>query len=537
MTRPAMMHKLLLIPFFLMFLMLRAQDPARYQEVYTKTYLETSRKDFGRALRVADSLYGISESPYFKTKSLMLSASLYQQAGEAEKAVTYAERSAEIIEGTGKPAWEARVYGFLATQYRILKLYRKSKRYIDKAMEAGLAIEEEPARNSIQGLMCQEMAHYEMERKNYQKSIRYIAAAQSHFNLSKVNLDFFTAENEQLTGLNYFHTGAYEKAMDHYRKALAMAGKAPDNYVTGLIYNGMAAVYLKQDDLANTAEYLEKAKNVAKTSNYPRLKIEINGTSRDYYAKLDDRKKTASVQQESDTLTQSLDEKERAFIDDSYAKLEHKAEKAERDSSSKSRLLLAGTFLLTGCSFAFFRYRKRQIRNTERISRLLQEYEKRNLTADEIPGPEPASQLMPVKWESTDKQSVENAVMTPETGQKILRQLREFEESVLFTDRNMSLPFLAAHLGTNIKYLSHVINRYKEKDFNNYINELRIRYIIRQLQGNPEFRKYKIATLADESGFSSANKFTTVFKKVTGIPPSVFIRHIQETAAGEVKEG
>lgn len=521
------MHKILLIPFFLMFLALRAQDPARYQAVYAKTYLETSQKDFGQALKVADSLYEISETPYFRTKSLMLSASLYQQAGDVEKAVAYAGRSADIIGEAGNPAWEARVYGFLATQYRILKLYKKSKKYIDKALEVGQAIKEEPARNSIQGLMYQEMAYYESERKNYKKSIRYIETAQSHFNRTKENLDFFTANNEQLTGLNYFYAGSYEKAMDHYRKALALAGKSPENFLTGLICNGMAAVYLKQGDLKNTAAYLERAQKIAESSNYPRLKIEVNATSREYYAKLDDNKKSSEIQQKTDTLNTALAEKESAFIDDSYMKMEHRAEEAEKDSGHKNHLLLAGTFLLTGCSVAFFRYRKRQIRNTDRISRLLQEYESRKTPADEMPEPAPPGP------EAEGAENGESTVMTSETEQKLLRQLREFEESVLFTDRNMSLPFLAAHLGTNIKYLSHIINRYKEKDFNNYINELRVNYIIRQLRENPEFRKYKIAALAEESGFSSANKFTTVFKKVTDVPPSVFIRHIRELAIGE----
>ncbi|MDQ1161805.1 AraC-like DNA-binding protein [Chryseobacterium sp. SORGH_AS 447] len=525
-----MMHKIFLIPFLLMFFALGAQDQARYQAIYAKTYLETSQQDFGRALKVADSLYEISENPYFRTKSLMLSASLYQQSGDVEKAVAYAERSAGIIEGAGNPAWESRVYGFLATQYRILKLYKKSKVYIEKALEAGLAIKEEMARNSIQGLMYQEMAYYETEHKNYKKSIRYIETAQSHFNRTRENLDFFTANNEQLTGLNYFYSGAYEKAMDHYRKALALAEKSPENFLTGLICNGMAAVYLKQDDLKNAALYLGRAQKIAENSNYPRLKIEVNTTSQAYYSKLDDNKKSAELQQKTDTLSTALAEKESAFIDDSYVKMEHKAEVAEKDSGNKNNMLLAGTFLLAGCSFAFFRYRKRQIRNTERISRLLQEYERRIHTSDE--GPE----LKAIEPDEPGAEGGETAVMTSETEQKLLRQLREFEESVLYTDRNMSLPFLAAHLGTNIKYLSHIINRYKKKDFNNYINELRINYIIRQLRENPEFRKYKIATLADESGFSSANKFTTVFKKVTEIPPSVFIRHIQELTVPEVQE-
>ncbi len=525
-----MMYKIILIPFLFLFFVLRAQDPAAYHAVYTKTYLETSQKDFGKAIKVADSLYGISESPNFRTKSLMLSASLYQQAGEVEKAVTYAEKSAGIIEGTGNPSWEARVYGFLATQYRILKLFKKSKKYIDKALEAGLAIREEPARNSIQGLMYQEMAYYETEHRNYKKAIRYIEVAQSKFDRTKENLDFFTANNEQLTGLNYFYSGAYEKAMDHYRKALVLAEKSPENFLTGLIYNGMAAIYLKRGDLKNTAKYLEHAQKIADASNYPRLKIEVNITSKEYYSKLNNSKKSEEVQQKTDTLINRLAEKESVFIDNSYVNMEHKAEKAETESSSKNYFLLAGILLLTGSFFTFFRYRKRQVKNTERINRLLQEYESRQNAAERMPEP-----VIP-ETDMANPGSGENVVMPSETEQKLLRQLREFEESVLFTDRNMSLPFLAAHLGTNIKYLSHIINRYKKKDFNNYINELRINYIIRQLRENPEFRKYKIATLAEESGFSSANKFTTIFKKVTEVPPSVFIKHIHDISVCEVQE-
>ncbi len=521
------MRKVLLILSFLTFFASQAQEADRYNAVYEKTYLETSQKDFSRAIKVADSLYEISQSPYFRTKSLMLSASLYQQAGEVEKAVSYAIRSADIIDHTGNPTWEARVYGFLATQYRILKLYKKSKQYIDKALEAARAIREEPARNSTQGLMYQEMAYYETQRKNYKKAIRYIEIAQSHFNLTKKKLDFFTAENEQLIGLNYFYSGTYDQAMEHYKKALFLAEKSPENFLTGLIYNGIAAIYLKKDDLKNTAEYLGRAQQIADSSNYPRLKIEVNTTSREYYLKLDDSKRSEEVQQETDTLHTILAEKESAFIDDSYARMEHKTVKAEKDSYSKNLILLAGTFLLTGCCFAFFRYRKRQIRNTERISRLLQEYERRENMAVEMP-------------ESVigkpNAGSSENTVMPSETEQKLLRQLTEFEESVLFTDRNMSLPFLAAHLGTNIKYLSHIINRHKGQDFNNYINDLRVKYIVFQLRHNPEFRKYKIATLADESGFSSANKFTTIFKKITNVPPSVFIRHIQDMADRDDQE-
>jgi len=43
---------------------------------------ETSQKDFNKALKIADSLYTVSQTPILKVKSLMLSATLYDQPGE-----------------------------------------------------------------------------------------------------------------------------------------------------------------------------------------------------------------------------------------------------------------------------------------------------------------------------------------------------------------------------------------------------------------------------------------------------------------------
>jgi YesN/AraC family two-component response regulator len=69
-------------------------------------------------------------------------------------------------------------------------------------------------------------------------------------------------------------------------------------------------------------------------------------------------------------------------------------------------------------------------------------------------------------------------LMSSETEEKLLAKLNKFEKSNLFNNKNISLPFLAGRFETNTKYLSYVINTHREKDFNNYINELRINYII-----------------------------------------------------------
>jgi len=106
--------------------------------------------------------------------------------------------------------------------------------------------------------------------------------------------------------------------------------------------------------------------------------------------------------------------------------------------------------------------------------------------------------------------------------------IQEFESSKMFLDKEMSLSSLSASLGVNSRYLSYYINKNKEKDFANYINELRIGYIVKSIEKNSNYRKYKISHLAEKSGFSSHSRFTINFKKVTGVLPSEYISEIKE---------
>lgn len=90
----------------------------------------------------------------------------------------------------------------------------------------------------------------------------------------------------------------------------------------------------------------------------------------------------------------------------------------------------------------------------------------------------------------------------------------------------MSLAVLAGQLETNTKYLSEVINKYKEKNFNVYINELRVNYLVSLLKNDATYLNYKVSYLADVAGFSSHSSFTTVFKSITGMSPNTFIQQL-----------
>ncbi|OAH70438.1 hypothetical protein AXA65_13145 [Chryseobacterium sp. FP211-J200] len=113
--------------------------------------------------------------------------------------------------------------------------------------------------------------------------------------------------------------------------------------------------------------------------------------------------------------------------------------------------------------------------------------------------------------------------------QYLLIKLQKFENSEKFTNPKLTISSLALQLKTNTSYLSEVINKYKGKNFNTYINELRIAYICHKIYNHKEYQNYKISYLAEECGFASHSSFATVFRNITGISPSVFIREASKS--------
>ncbi|WP_188112075.1 helix-turn-helix domain-containing protein [Aquimarina sp. RZ0] len=110
----------------------------------------------------------------------------------------------------------------------------------------------------------------------------------------------------------------------------------------------------------------------------------------------------------------------------------------------------------------------------------------------------------------------------------ILEALNNFEKRKGFLKKGLSLRELANELKTNTKYLSKTINDHKNLNFNTYINQLRINYMIKLLQSNPKLRNYNVKHLAEEVGFNNAEAFSRSFRKVTGKKPSNYLKELLE---------
>lgn len=518
--------KIISISFIFLSLKITCQNIADYNSVYAKTYLETSQKDFKKALKTADSLYSISESPILKTKSLMLSATLYQQSGEFEKSITYAHQAEKIIENENDPVWKVRVYGLLATQYRLLRLFNKSRKYCKMGLAISKTIKNFEIANNTMGLMMQEMAYYDIEKQLYSQSLEKIRKAQYYFDQTKNKQVIFYATNEQLSGYNYYHLKDFEKSLQSYQRAFELSKNIPEHFLTGLIHNGLATVYIEKKDMINAKKHLDIAEKIAGHSKYLSLKKEVYETSENYYAVKHDLENLIAAKERRETLTKVISQKVQDVVDNSYSKIEEQNHEIQQTDLIKT-IIIVIIFMLAAWGLLYnplYRNKQKQKQNNE-TPIIKDSYIQQICNQEEKIQPHDS-----VQFEGNVKvaKSVKPVIMTTSTEQKILDKLKEFEESGLYISKNISLSYLAMYCQTNNKYLSHIINTYKDKDFNNYTNELKIKYIINKIQNNSQFRSYKIAILAEEAGFSSPNKFSTVFKKVTSISPSLFIKHLNE---------
>ncbi|WP_299889786.1 AraC family transcriptional regulator [uncultured Lacinutrix sp.] len=111
---------------------------------------------------------------------------------------------------------------------------------------------------------------------------------------------------------------------------------------------------------------------------------------------------------------------------------------------------------------------------------------------------------------------------------KIIKGLEQLEKEKEFLNDDFNLPYIAKKLNSNTSYVSKVINHYRGKSFKQYINNLRIEYIMKELKEKPSLRKFSIDAISKDLGYSNASSFSKIFKKNTGVNPSDFIKELNK---------
>lgn len=136
------------------------------------------------------------------------------------------------------------------------------------------------------------------------------------------------------------------------------------------------------------------------------------------------------------------------------------------------------------------------------------------------------AQLLDNTYEVVNNESANTITLSDEVVNDLLVKLESFEKNQTYLEQNIAIDYLVNLFDSNSSYVSKVINHFKQKTFSQYINDLRIDFVVEQLKTNKTWRKYTIQALANEIGFSSPDSFTRAFYKRTGIKTSYFLKNL-----------
>ncbi|MCX2681956.1 helix-turn-helix domain-containing protein [Galbibacter sp. EGI 63066] len=505
----------------------------QFDSVFYDVAVRVSSIDMGKAETIADSLYRTSKTEIHKIKSLMLLADLLQRQSKREKAIDYALIAEQIANTSANAEWKARIYGFLSTQYRIVGLTDLGREYLQKGLENSKDIRIKSVSDQYLGMVYQEMAHYAMNDENYLESVSLLRKVNKLFRnmQNEKSMNFFLGNNEEMLGRSFLGMKVYDSSKYHYNRALEFLNKAgaENSQWTGLIYRGKGLILLEEKKYVEAKQFLDKALLIAESMDHMTLKSLVYKDVFRYY------KETGNQEGYIEYNRKYLNEIKgniKAEKVASNAEVNRILKKQQRSFSQLYKLIIGIVVLLLVSLVFIFITKRKQRKDRERYLEIISKLE---LERQEEISKLSISEINDISERIHGSNSSYNRPMQEETEMMILEKLQEFENQNEFLDSEFTLTKLSAKFNINPKYLSWVINEHKKKDFNNYINQLRIFYIIKKMRNDFNYLNYKISYLSSECGFSSHSKFTAIFKKETGLTPSYFINQLRkENVDGKV---
>lgn len=538
---------------------------------------EVAARDVNKAIALSDSLLDAAQTDLERAKCFMLRATLEDRLGNKELAIRYALDCEKLAKKAGLYEQQLRSAGFLSNLFLNIGLISEARKYLNI-----VEVNHKKSPDSIiQLLIYQQKAFLALGSKDYELAKEEITKAQHQFELLRPKKKLTPIDeslNYWIAGLAHYNTKNYEAAALNLKKAKECLHNRQSE-LKGFIFQAQAAVDIATGRYAQARKELDTALIYLEGSNNFVLRIDIYETLCLYYEAIGDNKNALSYQKLYTTAREQFVQKGNAITNMLIS--QYNTDLSRKNNRATTLYWISGAlvFLTAGIFGYNLRYRRKQRKlYLDYIQKLNQSstylttaapianpgadgtiapYEDNNQDADseindtaagstwqdewednqanepiiddnEEPGEPPTTTLSALETDHITEQHQKAPAMSLQMEALILKGLLKLEERKFFLKQEVTLALVASKLKANTRYVSLVINKHKKKDFKNYINELRINYIILQLKNYPEYLDYKIAYLAEEAGFPSHSKFATVFKSITGMPPSSFIENIRK---------
>lgn len=463
-------------------------------------------------IKLGNTIVEQSTSDEQISRILGILAVVYFEKNDLNKSTELLFQAKNAAEKTGNHELIAQMYGSIAHQYVQLKLNDKAKFYLEKAIDEINKMPDGNNKQFLKGLSYLEFGNVEIDNKNYKTANQNYKQSLTHFQQMiepGTKITYHYRRSLYNIGNSYVYMNQPDSAEIFLEKTLKIKDDKNKD-LNFFVYNSLAKIYSEKGNFQRSIDTLQMVLAHPEFTD-KRLESEIYLNLSQNYKKLGNNEQYYFYNEKYIQLKDSLQQTGLNAINTAID-AEQKDFKTAISKADKDNLILmifGGVLIMISLSLIGFLILKRK---KERLifERIIIDLK------NKLENP-----ILPEKEKSIKD---ENELIPNPVEKEILSKLEKFENSQKFTNPKLTISTLAVQLKTNTTYLSEVINNYKGKNFNTYINELRIKYICEKIYTHPEYLNYKISYLAEESGFTSHSSFATVFKSVTGISPSVFLR-------------
>ncbi len=306
--------------------------------------------------------------------------------------------------------------------------------------------------------------YFNLSIKSFKESGSYIYRSYPYYGLGELK----------------FETGQYDKAAFYFSQSLQLAQKENNIEQVSQSFEKLHDVYLKLNDIKKANKFYNEFKKVSDSLDTEKQKKE---TLNHIY--LNEIKK---VQHERYSLLQRL--KGYKYYSTLYF-----------------YLLMLNIMVFLVLVYLYIVYRKR---NKELFLRV------EELTAEAIARNEDVKFI-------ENKPKKNNKCVDIKVNEKLKSDLLKWISSKDFL-KPVTLVQLANKLNTNTRYLACLITKEYDKDFREFIDDLRINYCLKELVSNKNLQMYSVDALAKHMGYKSKSTFYKAFKQRTGVTPYYFIK-------------
>ncbi|MDV3539975.1 AraC family transcriptional regulator [Elizabethkingia anophelis] len=454
----------------------------------------------------------------------------YITKGNYEEALRYGEIAEETAKKYNDNNALSNIYMRNGFAYARLDMFTKSKEALNKAIEAAKKIDILFDRNiQLSKIYVTFAGVSEGEEMNNNTLLYYLKKSLNILetiptqNLSQQQeSDYYPLLIEGYLNLGSFYShfmqpSDFGKAEYYYSKSLAISKKHPKYFESSAMftYFTIGHFYFQKKDYTKSIQYFEKVLEREKREKDSNMKLQVYDNLKNIYDSLGNVSEQNKYLKLYSNLSDSINMAKNQTVVLQLDKTNQKVEK-EHKSLRRSFIIYGSALSLLLSMLGGYWYRRSWL--LKKNYNLLITKLEHTVTTEEVPLPMNAGQ---------NSDSIKNTI-SPEKETELIKKLKAFETSGKYLRKGISLSYLAHSLSTNPRQLSLVINKNKNKTFNDYINELRIKYITDQLYNNPVYRGYKISYLAEECGYASHQVFINAFRKETGMTPSYFIAQLSK---------